>query len=92
MLDDAFLSGLQPRLPSNAVPKRHKNAISIYFFTICSIYLAPSGAKYCETWFGRFENWRGMIGKPILELLIFGSHPDVCDFGFKLSDFEQHWP
>ena len=43
------------------------------FFRRCSIYLAPSGAKYCMKGFGRFRNWRGMIGTHILRLLNFGN-------------------
>ena len=35
---------------------------------------------------------RGVIGKPILELLTFGSNPDFCDFGAELINFEQNWP
>ena len=46
------------------------------FFGRFSIYLAASAAKYCEKGFGRYKNWRGVIDKPILELLTFGSNPD----------------
>ena len=34
---------------------------------------------------GCFENWRGLIDKPILELLTFGSDPDFNDFESKTS-------
>ena len=46
------------------------------FFGRFSIYLAASAAKYCEKRVGRCKNGRGVIDKPILELLTFGSNPD----------------
>ena len=36
---------------------------------------------------GRFENWRGVIDKPILGLLTFGRNLDVSEFGSKLIHF-----
>ena len=36
---------------------------------------------------GRDKNWRGLIDKPILELLTFGSNPDFSGFGPKLNHF-----
>ena len=36
---------------------------------------------------GRYKHWRGVIDKPILELLTFGSNPDFSDFGFKTTHF-----
>ena len=42
-------------------------------FAVLFKYLAASAAKYCEKGVGRFENWRGVIGKPILRLFeLFG--------------------
>ena len=37
---------------------------------------------------GRFENWRGVIGKAVLGLLTFGSNPDFCDFSRKKLNFQ----
>ena len=45
------------------------------FVSLFSIYLAPSGAKYCEKGWAAPKNWRGVIGKPILGLLTFGLNP-----------------
>ena len=68
--------------------KKVKNPFDfLQFFCRFSIYLAPSGAKYCEKGWGRYKNWRGMIDKPILELLTFGSNPDFSSFGSKLTHF-----
>ena len=38
---------------------------------------------------GRNKNWRGVIDKPILELLTFGSNLDfgVCDFSSQLGGY-----
>ena len=60
----------------------------LYFFGLLSKYLAPSGAKYREKGLGRYKNWRGVIDKPILELLTFGSNPDFSDFLVRVCDFD----
>ena len=36
---------------------------------------------------GRLENWQGVIDKPILGLLTFGSNLDFIDFGSNLIHF-----
>ena len=36
---------------------------------------------------GRYKNWRGVIDKPILGLLTFGSNLDFSDFGTKRQIF-----
>ena len=41
------------------------------FFGRFSIYLAPSGAKYCARGIGRFGKRQGVIGKSILGVLTF---------------------
>ena len=38
---------------------------------------------------GRYKKWRGVIDKPILRLLPFGSNPDFSDFGSKLIHFDD---
>ena len=63
--------------PSEHSQKRLKKAIFRLFFSLFSIYLAPSGAKYREKAVGRDKNWRGWIDKPILELLTCGSNLDL---------------
>ena len=42
-----------------------------YAFGIFPVYLAASAAKYCEKGVGRYKNGRGVVGKPILEVLTF---------------------
>ena len=52
-------------------------------------YLAASAAKYREEGWGRFKNWQGVIDKPILGLLTFGSNPDFSDFGVFCACFAR---
>ena len=58
-----------------------------HFFGRFSIYLAASAAKYREKGRGRYKNWRGVIDKPILALLTFGSNPDFSDVGVFCACF-----
>ena len=55
----------------NEAPNGLKTHIFLYLCGPVSIHLTPSGAKYRKKGWG-FENWRGVIGKPILGLLTFG--------------------
>ena len=67
-------------------PKGNFSSIFCYFFGLFSKYLAPSGAKYRGKG-GPYKNWRGVIDKPILELLTFGSNLDFSDFVSKTTHF-----
>ena len=65
------------------------------FFNIFSTFFhifGPWRGQISRKKVGRFENWRGSIGKPILGLLTFGSSPDLCDSGSKLAHFAQNPP
>ena len=59
--------------------KIQKSVDLLLFFGLFSIYLAPSGAKYREKGWAVTKIGEGVIDKPILELLTFGSNPDFSD-------------
>ena len=66
------------------------NFLNSFFGLFRNIWLlaGPNIAK--EGW--PLPQARGVIDRPIFELLTFGSNPDFCDFGSNLDRFEQNWP
>ena len=54
-----------------------------YIFSAFFPYIWPLAGPNIAKRVGRYKNWRGVIDKPILELLTFGSDLDFSGFGLK---------
>ena len=69
-VDDA--RELRHLTPANLLPLEENQKIHLFEYLFAFfLYLALSGANYCEKGRGRCKNVRGGIGKPMLELLTF---------------------
>ena len=71
-----------------------KPAFSIFFGRF-SIYLAPSGAKYCKKGVGIAWDYclEGYVGRiPDFSGHLKSANPDFSDFGSKLVNFGQLLP
>ena len=58
-------------------------------FSAFFVNIGPLAGPNIEKKVGRYKNWRGVIDKPILELLTFGSNLDFTDFVSKTTHFDD---
>ena len=68
-----------------------KGSKIIFFihFLVFFQYIWPLAGPNIAKKVGRYKHWLGLIEKPILELLTFGSNLDFCDFVSKATHFDD---
>ena len=70
-------------------PKKTIFPSFFYYFFVVFPYIWPLAGPNIAKKVGRYKNWRGVIDKPILELLTFGPNLDFSDFVSKTNHFDD---